>query len=133
MIKTRWIGINKGDDDNPVYRSRLVGKEINTGEMEGIFAGTPPLEALRCLIHEAATVRDGKRVDHKVIMVNDVARAFFEAPAVRQVCIELPDEDVTSSDRNTDKAGHLKMSLYGTREPEDAITLACIRNRTQNS
>ena len=55
VIKTRWIDINKGDDTNPVYRSRLVGKEFNTGEMEGIFAGTPPLEALRCLIHEAAT------------------------------------------------------------------------------
>ena len=26
LIKTRWIGINKGDDANPIYRSRLVGK-----------------------------------------------------------------------------------------------------------
>ena len=26
VIKTRWIDINKGDDDNPNYRSRLVGK-----------------------------------------------------------------------------------------------------------
>ena len=26
VIKTRWIDINKGDDNNPVYRSRLVGK-----------------------------------------------------------------------------------------------------------
>ena len=26
VIKTRWIDINKGDDLNPVYRSRLVGK-----------------------------------------------------------------------------------------------------------
>jgi len=43
IIKTRWIDINKGDDVNPKYRSRLVGKEFNTGEMEGLFAGTPPL------------------------------------------------------------------------------------------
>ena len=27
IIKTRWIGINEGDDANPVYRSRLVGKK----------------------------------------------------------------------------------------------------------
>ena len=27
VIKTRWIDINKGDDANPIYRSRLVGKE----------------------------------------------------------------------------------------------------------
>ena len=26
IIKTRWIDINKGDDANPVYRSRMVGK-----------------------------------------------------------------------------------------------------------
>ena len=76
----------------------------------------PPLEAPRCIIHEAATIR-GKDDNHlKVIMINDVARAFFEAPAVRQVCVELLDEDVTSSDRNLDKVGHLKMSLYGTRD-----------------
>ena len=27
--ETRWFDINKGDDDDPVYRSRLVGKEFN--------------------------------------------------------------------------------------------------------
>ena len=47
IIKTRWIDINKGDDDNPNYRSRLVGKEFNTGPVDGLFAGTPPLEAVR--------------------------------------------------------------------------------------
>ena len=47
IIGTRWIDINKGDDERPVYRSRLVGKEYNTGDMDGIFAGTPPVEALR--------------------------------------------------------------------------------------
>ena len=41
VIQTRWIDINKGDDDKPVYRSRSVGKEFNNGEMDGIFAGPP--------------------------------------------------------------------------------------------
>ena len=57
IISTRWIDINKGGDVNPVYRSRLVGKEFNDGQMDGPFAATPPLGALRFLIHEAATVR----------------------------------------------------------------------------
>ena len=35
VIKTRRIDINKGDDVNPVYRSRLVGKELNTGAADG--------------------------------------------------------------------------------------------------
>ena len=84
----------------------------------GLFAGTPPLEALRYLVHEAATI-DG-RVDkpetEKVLMINDVARAFFEAKASRQVCIELPEEVKTESDKELDMVGLLQMSLYGTRD-----------------
>ena len=29
IIGTRWIDVNKGDEKNPVYRSRLVGKEFH--------------------------------------------------------------------------------------------------------
>ena len=60
VIKTRWIDINKGDDENPNYRSRLVGKEFNNEAMDCIFAGTPPLEALRYVVHEAATKSIGQ-------------------------------------------------------------------------
>ena len=115
IVKTRWIDVNKGDDENPVHRSRLVGKEFNNGEMDGIFAGTPPLEGLRYIVHEAATV-DGKETDSKVVMINDVARAFFEAKAIRPVCVELPEESMTDEDRKRDNVGLLKMSLYGTRD-----------------
>ena len=66
--------------------------------MDGLFAGTPPLEALRFLVHEAATVRAHEPIGSKVIMVNDVARAFFEAPAVRNVCVEIPVEDREDAD-----------------------------------
>ena len=31
--------------------------KFNDGHMDGWFAATPPLEALRFLVHEAATVR----------------------------------------------------------------------------
>ena len=116
MVQTRWIDINRGGDENPNYRSRLVGKEFNNEPMEGLFAGTPPLEALRYLIHEAATVRSGEAMGSKVIMINDVARAFFEALAVRNVCVEIPKEDRSEADARHDKVGHLRMSLYGTRD-----------------
>ena len=112
VIKTRWIDINKGDDDHPVYRSRFVAKEFNNGEEAGLFAGTPPLEGLRYLIHEAATWEG----EEKIVMINDVARAFFEAAAVRQVCVELPDEDIGPKDAGKDLVGLLRMSLYGTRD-----------------
>ena len=29
IVRSRWIDINKGDDLNPNYRSRMVGKEFN--------------------------------------------------------------------------------------------------------
>ena len=112
IIKTRWIDINKGDDENPVYRSRFVAKEFNTGEVPGLFAGTPPLEAARYLVHDAATWTGHE----KIIMINDVARAFFEAAAIRKVCIEIPEEDMNPADRGKDLVGLLYMSLYGTRD-----------------
>ena len=116
IIKTRWIDINKGDDLNPIYRSRLVGKEFNHEAMEGIFAGTPPLEALRSLIHEAATLRNGDRSGDKVVMVNDVFRALFEALVVRQVCVGLSGEDRTHFDKFTNNVGLLQMSRYVSRD-----------------
>ena len=97
IIKTRWLDINKGDDEDPIYRSRLVGKEFSAKKsgMDGIFVGTPPSEALRYLIHDAASVREGKVGGENVVLVADVARAFFEAQATRNVCVELPEEDKT--------------------------------------
>ena len=42
IIRTRWIDINKGDDENPVYRSRLVGKKsLTTGKWTAYLL--PPL------------------------------------------------------------------------------------------
>ena len=33
-IGTRWVDVNKGDEDNPEYRSRLVAKEIKVNKRE---------------------------------------------------------------------------------------------------
>ena len=112
IINTRWIDIHKGDTKNPIYRSRFVGKEFNDGELDGLFAATPPLEALRTLVSEAATVEE----EDKVIMLNDVARAFFEAPMTRELCIELPEEDLEEGETQGEMVGLLLMSLYGTRD-----------------
>ena len=113
VIPTRWIDINKGDADRPNYRSRLVAKEFNTGAQEGLFAATPPLEALRLLVSDAATTDVH---EPKVIMLNDVARAFFEAPMKRTVCVELPQEALQEGEQDDDLVGLLQLSLYGTRD-----------------
>jgi len=46
-------------------------------------------------------------------MVHDVSRAYFSAPAARQVFVELPLEDRSNSD---DLIGELNFSMYGTRD-----------------
>ena len=41
IIKGRWLDVNKGDSVNPDYRSRLVGKEFNTGVDSTLYAAAP--------------------------------------------------------------------------------------------
>ena len=42
--------VNKGDEENPEYRARLVAKEINKYKRMDMFAATPPLEAKKMLM-----------------------------------------------------------------------------------
>jgi hypothetical protein len=117
IVGTRWIDVNKGDEINPDLRSRLVSQEFNVGKTDGIFAATPPLEAVKMLISESATMEKGQCLEEeKVMMVNDVARAFFEAKMHRDLCVEIPEEAKENDDWEKDVVGYLKMSLYGTRD-----------------
>ena len=63
------------------------------------------------LLSIAASPKDCK--DGDVVMVNDVARAFFEAPVGRTVCVELPPE---ARRPGLDEVGLLEKGLYGTRD-----------------
>lgn len=112
IVDGRWLDTNKGDAENPNLRSRYVGREFNNNKMEGFFAGTPPLEALRYLVHRAATIRGGRK--NKSMMIVDVSRAFFEADARRILCCELPDG--YPGNEEGDMVGLLLKSLYGTRD-----------------
>ena len=48
-VGTKWLEINKGDEENVNIRARLVAQEFNTGKLATIFAATPPLEAKKAL------------------------------------------------------------------------------------
>ena len=111
VIGVRWVDVNKGDSEDPEYRSRLVGREFAIGRDDALYAATPPLEALRLIISHAAThAEEGGR---RMVMVNDVRRAYFYAKINRDVYIELPKED---PEYGTGKLGKLKLCLYGTRD-----------------
>ena len=105
-IAVRWVDINKGDTAQPNYRSRLVAKEFKgNDERPEWFAATPPSECLKLMLHRLAS--DKKNYA-------DVSRAYFYAPAVRPVYVQLPDEDRTPGD--SQMCGKLRVSMYGTRD-----------------
>ena len=60
-IGVRWLDINKGDEVQPEYRSRLVAKEIKRDQRDDLFAATPPLEAKKALLSLAATAEYGRK------------------------------------------------------------------------
>ena len=108
VITVRWIDINKGDSIAENYRSRLVAREIKTDGRPDLFAATPPLEALKVVLSMLTSGNKGEK-----LMVNDVSRAYFCAPARRQVFVELPSEDKSDGE---DMVGELSYSMYGTRD-----------------
>ena len=114
-IGTRWVDVNKGDDDKPEYRSRLVAKEIKTNKREDLFAATPPLEALKILLSLAVTEGIGYQPGGKLqgckLDFIDVRRAYFHANARRKVYVELPPEDSQPG-----MCGKLNKAMYGTRD-----------------
>jgi len=89
-IAVRWVDVNKGDEQDPNYRSRLVAKEIKKYSDWSLFAATPPWEAIKLLFSLAVTEGRGwkdTKEKGKKIEVSDVRRAYFYAKARRQVFV----------------------------------------------
>ena len=107
-ISVRWVAISKGDSLCPNYRSRFVAREFNTSDKPKWYSATPPGETLRIMLSKLASDRKSK------LMYADVSRAYFYAPAVRAVYVQLPAEDRCPGDEGL--VGRLKMSMYGTRD-----------------
>ena len=85
-IGTKWVDINKGDDTNPEYRSRLVAQELKSQSVMGdLFAATPPWEAKKLLFSLAVTegigFKTGQRDKGQKLMFIDIRRAYFHSPA----------------------------------------------------
>ena len=103
--------MSQGDSEDLEYRSGLVGREFAVGKDDALYVATPPLEALRIIISHTATYPESG--PKRVIMINDVRRAYFYAKIQRDVFIELPKEDPKYG---TGLLGKLKLCLYGTRD-----------------
>ena len=125
-ITVRWVDVNKGDDAEPRYRSRLVARQLKAHDRgsNSYFAPTPPLEALRTVLSLAATkvgdwqpVYDQDSEDRMQISLIDISRAYFNAETDQSspTYVNLPPEDGD----NGDKCGMLLKHMYGTRAAAD--------------
>jgi len=120
-IGVRRVDVNKGDDEDPNYRSRLVAKDFRRKGDDSIFAPTPPLEALRSPLMMAATsalwipawlnAGPERRIHISFI---DIWRAYFHAQVDEgfPIFVELLPED---NDYGKDLCGQLRVHMYGNR------------------
>ena len=126
-ISTRWLDVNKGDEEHPNHRSRFVARQMKRLDRSGetYFAPAPPLEALRTVISLTMTrcgphqpVWDPKSSRRVQLSFIDISRAYFNAKVDREAApcfVELPPED---PDRAT-MCGELLRHMYGTRSAAD--------------
>lgn len=116
-IKVRWVDTNKGNGENPNYRSRLVAMEFKVDNRPDLYSATPPLECFKMVCALAASEGGGGAgTDPTSIMHIDISRAYFHAPVTRRTFIELPDED--KDEHGEAKVGRLCKSMYGTRDAQ---------------
>ena len=120
-IGTRWVDTNKGSEDFPDVRCRLVArdfKEKRDKEREDLFAATPPVEAERMALSRAATKswrKDGVRRIRKVMFI-DAKKAHLNPPCDTDVYIYLPAE----ANAPEGMCGKLVHWLYGCRPAAQA-------------
>ena len=125
-ITVRWVDVNKGDDINPRYRSRLVARQMKATDKSGdsFFAPTPPLESLRMVLSMATSSMGSWRVDRNPesetrtqISLMDISRAYFNAHVEEDspTFVQLPPED---KDHGV-LCAKLLRHMYGTRAAAD--------------
>ena len=122
MISIKWVITNKGTEEYPIAKARLVAREFNTGEKRGeLFAGTPGLVVRTVISRVMTRCEDGAK---RSIMLADVKTAFLHGDARRSLYVELPPEDPLSASGRY--VGKLERAMHGTRDlarpsPEDTV------------
>ena len=93
MVGVRWVKVRKGIREAPKVRCRLIAQESAGSEArDDLFAGTPPLAAMRYVLSEAAS--RGIRISRqRKIKVIDVKNVFLHGGIRRSVHRELPPAD----------------------------------------
>lgn len=108
LVGVRWVLTEKQTG----LKARLVAQEFATSKIDkdSLFAGTPGLAIIRCLLSRVAS---GQGKDYR-LLVADVKTAFLYGAAKRDIYIELPPEDPRSKSGRF--VGKLRKAMYGTRD-----------------
>ena len=69
----------------------MVAKEFKTDSRPELFTATPTLEFINHLISRCASRQRRSRPSRR--MIQDIIKAYFFAPATRDIYIEPPPED----------------------------------------
>ena len=97
-ISARWVDVNKGDNRNPEYWSRLVVREVKRSQLGDAFAATPPLEAKKAPFPLAVSGR-AKLGDVRKLSFVGAAKAHQHAPVRGDKYVHLPEEDAAEGTR----------------------------------
>ena len=118
-IPMGWVDVNKGDDENPKVRCRLVVQEtrrqttIDPENTAAVFSATPPYEALRMIISMLMTPKTPEEREHVLTFI-DISRAHPHAPMRRDLWVKLPPEDPRSGEPGI--CGRLLKCMYGAKD-----------------
>ena len=96
FVGARWVDVNKGTEEAPKVRSRLVCQEYAVGpKRDELYAPTPPLAAARMLLSMCASRGRRGPGDYRILLMG-IKKAFLYGKMSRHVYIELPSEDPMS-------------------------------------
>ena len=113
-VSVRWVDTDKGTEGVPNIRCRLVARDFKSRDdrdREDLFAATPPLELLKCLLSKAVSGSKCRK-----ILVIDVKKAHLNPECDQDVYIELPPE----ANPGPGQCGKLVHWLYGFRPAAQA-------------
>ena len=108
-MNVKWVDTNKGDDAQPLVRSRLVAMEFRRSWISKWFAATPPIEAVRVILVIAAAGCSEGQAPRKILHI-DVSRAHWYPTVTRDAYVRLPLEDPRGGDASV--CGKLKKTMY---------------------
>ena len=99
-VSLRRVDPDKGDADRPNYRSRLVVREMKKAMKKfddpsaaEIFSGMHSLESMKALLSLFVSDNQEEAKDKRTLAMYDISRTHFHGIPVRQVVVELPDEE----------------------------------------